>query len=168
MKEVMKNYGAAVLAAVTAAAVLSLIFSGLLIRGQGGKALYSYSMPERAAGMGEIGDISAESVRSKMGIDAADIVSAVHLTCGDIIGTDSLVKSLAGKKYSVRIRSVELCSGADAGRDVTASVLSGDGKTVCFQKSGAYRISMVITDAAGAYMNGTMYYCLEPAGPLLA
>lgn len=168
MKEVIKNYGAAIVAAFTAAAVLGLIFSGALFRGRVAGMFHSYAMQEKAAGLGAASDGSTEAVRSRMDIDAGDIVSAVHLVCNEEIAANSLVKSLSGKSYSVRIRKVELCSGADAGKDITSSALADGGESVCFPKSGAYRVSMVITDAAGAYMNGTMYYAIEPAGPLLS
>lgn len=168
MKEIMKNYGAAILAAVTAAAVLSLIFSGALFRGQGTGSLHTFDLTERSAGIGNLGEASVKTVRSKGEIDASDVVSAVHLTSGEALPVDSLVKSLSGKAYAVRVRRVELCSGADAGRDVTGEVLASDGDSVTFPKSGAYRVSLVLSDADGAYMNGSMYYAIEPAGPLLA
>lgn len=168
MKEIMKNYGAAILAAVMAAAVLSLIFSGALFRGQGTASLPSLNLSEKSAGIGALGEASVKTVRSRGGIDAADVVSAVHLTSGEALPVDSLVKSLSGKAYSVRVRRVELCSGADAGRDVTGDALAPDGASLTFPKSGAYRVSLVLSDTDGAYMNGSMYYAIEPAGPLLA
>ena len=150
MKAAMKNFLGAILAALTGALVLCFIFTGALSvsTGMSGFLSRSYAMEEA--------------------LGTADLVAAVHLRSGEAMEAGRLVKSLSGKKYSVRVRKVELCSGADARRDVTEKALSRDGNELTFPKSGAYRVSLYIGLDQGTYTEETFFYAVEGSGPLMA
>lgn len=168
MKDVIRSYGPALIAAVAAALVLVLLFGGkVTVLDAAGKG--AYGMTSRlTAGQAGAADRSVRRVFETVSWDASDVVSAVHLKAGQKYGKDSLVKSLSGKNLSVKVTSVELCSGAEAGTDVSGRVLSEDGNYVTFHRSGAYRVRMVVTEEDGKFMNGTMYYGIEPEGALLS
>lgn len=149
MKEVIKNFWGAILTALTGAMVMCFIFTGALTVSTG------------------MSGFSSRSYAREESVDSEDLVAAVHLRCGEAVAAEGLIKSLSGQEYGVRVRKVELCSGADAGRDVTERAASEEGNEVTFPKSGAYRVSLYIGRESGAYTEETFYYAVEEAGPAI-
>ena len=149
MKDMIQNFWGALLAAVAGAMVMCFIFTGALTVSTGMAGFYvrTYAREES--------------------VDAEDLVAAVHLRSGETLAAEDLIKSLSGQEYGVRVRKVELCSGADAGRDVTEKAVSEAGSEVTFPKSGAYRVSLYVGRDRGAYTEETLYYAVEEAGPAI-
>lgn len=170
MKEVMSEYGRAIIAAISTILLVSLLFiskifnGGNILEGTGRMAI---SMNNSSFEETQLADNSYFVTTETMDADSSDVISKEGLVADTDYSSDNLVSSKSGKNnYSVKVLSVSCVAGIDEGCDVTGEVLKSG--VVRFSKKGIYKIRMRCTDKGGSYFYGNMYMTVSPKGGMAA
>ena len=172
MKNIMEQYGSALISAISGLLVIGLLFTGLL-PGSGGllRTIGKETMlVGGTAGYGASEDYDLSFIRAAgedSGLSLADIEVENYLTVNTEYLVDSVVRSHSGQEIRAKARRVEMLSVAGTGADVTYDVLSIDElgrQTICLDHPGSYRVSLVIENPTGMVISGNFVITAEKGG----
>ena len=169
MKNIMEQYGSALISAVSGLLVIGLLFTGLfpgsggLLRTIGKETLLVGGMA--GYGASEDSDLSfVKAAGEDSGFSLSDIEVENYLTVNATYLLDSIVRSISGKDIRAEARSVEMLSVSGTGAEVTDEVLSIDEygrQTICFNYPGSYRASLIFENSEGRVVSGNYVITAE-------
>ena len=158
MKNIMEQYGSAMISAVSGLLVIGLLFTGLL-PGTGGllKTIGKETIlfgNAGAYGASEDYDLSflKAAGEENSGLSLSDILVESPLAVNESYPVASIVRSLSGQEIYAEVTEVLMLSNAGSGADITDQVISSNEcgyQTICLREPGSYRVSLIIEDSAG-------------------
>ena len=169
MKNVIEQYGSALISAVSGLLVIGLLFTGLF-PGTGGllktigkeTLLMGSTAGYKASDDNDLSFLKAAGEEGSLSLSEIEVESMLYVDCAYYI--DSLARSLNGQEIKVRARSVEMLSVSGTGADVTDQVLSmsEDGREIiCFQAPGSYRAALTFENNMGRTVSGNFVITAE-------
>lgn len=169
MKNIMEQYGSALISAISGLLVIGLLFTGLL-PGSGGllRTIGKETMlVGGTAGYGASEDYDLSFIKAAgedNAISLSDIEVESLVFVNEAYPVISLVRSLSGQELMAEAGRVEMLSTAGTGADVTDEVLSvseNGHQIICFEHPGSYRVSLIFDNSMGRTVTGSYIITAE-------
>ena len=169
MKNVIEQYGTALISAISGLLVIGLLFTGLF-PGTGGllKTIGRETLlMGGAAGYGASEDSDLSFVKAAGaeggGLSLSEIEVENMLYVNEEYPLGAIVHTVTEQELYVKAQSVVMLSPMGTGADVTDQVLlSEDGhQLICFRDPGSYRVSLTFENAMGRTVSGNYVISAE-------
>lgn len=170
MKNIMEQYGSALISAISGLLVIGLLFTGLL-PGTGGllKTIGKETILfGQAAGYNATEDYDLSFIKAvgndTNGLSLSDIQVVSSLAVNEEYPVSAIVQALSEQEIIAEITEVSMLSPTGTGADVTDQVLSsneGGHQTICLRTPGSYRVSLIIENSEGRAVSGAFVITAE-------
>ena len=170
MRNIMEQYGSAMISAISGLLVIGLVFTGLL-PGTGGllktigkeTVLFGQAAGYMASEDNDLSFLKAAGT-VESGLSLSDIRVENPLLVNEAYPVDSIVRSLSGQEIGAEVTGVMMFSSGQTGADITDQVLSmseNNRQIICLRSPGTYRISLIIEDSLGRTVSGSFVITAE-------
>ena len=170
MKNIIEQYGSALISAVSGLLVIGLLFTGLL-PGTGGllKTIGKETLlmgGTAGYGASEDSDISfmkaAGAGECDLSLSQIEVENMLFVNEEYPVG--SIAHTLSELEITAKVQSVSMLSPIGTGAEVTNQVISlneSGRQIICFRNPGSYRVSLIFENAAGRVVSGNYVITAE-------